>query len=78
MQNANPDVDLRKHRTLGYIANRGGALVRVPIGAHADEPTRIQWPNAAMDRGCTEDKQRLINAEFAPNSADALTAAQWL
>eukprot|EP00959_Pyramimonas_sp_CCMP1952_P225652 4718527-Pyramimonas_sp.AAC.1 len=29
MQNAVPDVDIRTHRTLGYISNRGDALVRL-------------------------------------------------
>eukprot|EP00959_Pyramimonas_sp_CCMP1952_P286508 5991045-Pyramimonas_sp.AAC.1 len=72
-----PEIGLRARRTLGCIATRGGALVRLLIGDRADAPAGLQWSNAAVDRGFTEAKQQQINAELASNFADALTAAQW-
>ncbi|CAK0841737.1 unnamed protein product, partial [Prorocentrum cordatum] len=69
-------IGLRARRTLGCIATRGGALVRLLIGDRADAPAGLQWSNAAVDRGFTEAKQQQINAELASNFADALTSIQ--
>eukprot|EP00959_Pyramimonas_sp_CCMP1952_P131207 2743122-Pyramimonas_sp.AAC.1 len=77
MRNAVPDVDIRTHRTLGYISNHGEALARLHVGAHAGAPARAQRPSAAIACGFDEAKQRQVNAEFASNFADALTSAQW-
>eukprot|EP00959_Pyramimonas_sp_CCMP1952_P263776 5516501-Pyramimonas_sp.AAC.1 len=64
MQNAKPDTDLRPHRTLGYVANRGGVLVRLALGGNADPPTKLQWSDAAVDRGFDDALHQGVQPEL--------------
>ena len=78
IQSKKQHMALRVHRTLGYVATAGEALVRLHVGLSSDAPTRLQWSAAAATKGIDEATQRAITTEFNSNFADPLTAAQWL